>query len=76
VRVRGVGIRPCVIVDETPSSLDQLGAYHPQELYRLEMYRGGAVIAAYTADFARRIARDRVALPPLDGLVARFCGTR
>jgi hypothetical protein len=76
VRVRGVGIRPCVVIDEAPSSLDQLAIYHPQELYRLEVYRGGAVIVAYTADFARRIARDPVSLPPLDGLVARFCGTR
>ncbi|HSU16374.1 hypothetical protein [Longimicrobium sp.] len=76
VRVRGVAVHPCVILDETPSSFDQLSAYRPQELYRLEVYGGGGIIVAYTADFARRIAREPVALPPFEMLTSLMCTTR
>jgi len=76
VRVRGSAVRPCVILDEAPSSFSQLSAYRPQELYRLEVYGGGGTIVAYTADFARRIARSPVALPPLPMLTSLLCSTR
>jgi hypothetical protein len=74
VRVRGVPGRPCVILDEAPSSLQQLSAFRPQELYRLEMYGSGGIIVAYTTAFAQQMARHRVALVPLQMLTGLVCG--
>jgi hypothetical protein len=74
VRVRGSATRPCVILDEAPSSFDQLASYRPQELYRLEVYSGGGIIVAYTTNFAQQMARQRIALPPLMMMVPLLCG--
>ncbi|HET6231274.1 MAG TPA: carboxypeptidase regulatory-like domain-containing protein [Longimicrobiaceae bacterium] len=56
--VRG-GVRsPCVLLDESPvDGLDALEALNPDDLYRVEVYDGGAVVQAYTTWFIRNATR-------------------
>jgi hypothetical protein len=61
VRVRGAPVRPCVIVDERPafSGLAELDLYRPQELFRVDVLAGGAVIQVYTAQYVARMSQRR-----------------
>ncbi|HEY0154223.1 MAG TPA: carboxypeptidase regulatory-like domain-containing protein [Longimicrobium sp.] len=61
VRVRGAPVRPCVIVDERPafSGLAELELYRPQELFRVDVIAGGAVIQVYTTQFVQRMNSQR-----------------
>jgi hypothetical protein len=73
MRVRGTPMRPCVILDETPSSFGELSMYRPAELYRVEIYRGGAAVVVYSTPFAERLMRSRWTLAPVEVLVQQFC---
>jgi hypothetical protein len=57
VLVRGQPVRPCIIIDERRSygGWDELELYRPQELYRIDVLSGGAVIQVYTSQYVRRM---------------------
>jgi hypothetical protein len=61
VRVRGASVRPCIIVDERPafSGMAELDLYRPQELFRVDVLAGGAVIQVYTAQYVARMSQRR-----------------
>lgn len=61
VRVRGAPVRPCVIVDERPSfgGFAELELYRPQELFRVDVIAGGAIIQAYTTQYVQRMSQRR-----------------
>jgi hypothetical protein len=54
-------VRPCVIVDERPafSGLAELELYRPQELFRVDVIAGGAVIQVYTTQYVQRMSSQR-----------------
>ena len=74
VRMGRPGGRPCVIVDEQRSSMYQLTAVDPKEVYRLEAYRRSGTIVAYSTRFVEWLASRGRRLPPLEGLVRNLCG--
>ncbi|HSU16378.1 hypothetical protein [Longimicrobium sp.] len=47
--------------------------YRPSELYRLEIYRGGAAVVIYTSMFAEQMARARWTLAPVEVIVEQYC---
>lgn len=61
VRVRGTPVRPCIIVDERPAlgGWAELELYRPQELFRVDVLGGGAVIQVYTAQYVQRMSLGR-----------------
>ncbi len=61
VRVRGASVRPCIIVDERPafSGLAELELYRPQELFRVDVIAGGAVIQVYTTHYVQQMSSRR-----------------
>jgi hypothetical protein len=65
--VRGEPTRVMLILDEQLSvgGLDDLVGIAPQELYRVEVYRDGALVVAYTRQFVQMMARARIPLRPL-----------
>jgi hypothetical protein len=73
IRVRGVATPPCVLINDTPSTFGELAMYRPRELYRVEVYRGGAVIMAYTTSFAEEIAAHRYNPPPIEHQIQMMC---
>ena len=73
IRVRGVATPPCVLINDTPSSFGELAMYRPRDLYRVEVYRGGAVIMAYTTSFAEEIAAHRYNPPPIEHQIQMMC---
>jgi hypothetical protein len=73
IRVRGVATPPCVLINDTPASFGELATYRPRELYRVEVYRGGAVIMAYTTSFAEEIAAHRYNPPPIEHQIQMMC---
>lgn len=73
VRIGGVTTHPCVLLDEQPSSMYQLGAYLRQELYRVEAYARAGTIVAYSTAFVQRMAQRDMRLPPLDRQAQLIC---
>jgi hypothetical protein len=73
VVVRGVAQRACVLIDDTPASFGELSMYRPRELYRVEVYKGGEAILAYTARFAEQIAQRGWAPAPIETQVTLYC---
>lgn len=73
VLVRGVAQRACVLIDDTPASFGELSMYRPRELYRVEVYKGGEAILAYTARFAEQIAQRGWAPAPIETQVTTYC---
>ncbi|MBV9109210.1 MAG: carboxypeptidase regulatory-like domain-containing protein [Gemmatimonadetes bacterium] len=73
IRVRGVATPPCVLINDSPSTFGELAMYRPRELYRVEVYRGGAVIMAYTTAFAEEIAAHRYNPPPIEHQIQMMC---
>lgn len=75
VRVRGAPVRPCVIVDERPafSGWAELDLYRPQELFRLDVLAGGAVIQVYTTQYVQRMSRGRWTPMSADNLARIAC---
>ncbi|HET6763343.1 MAG TPA: carboxypeptidase-like regulatory domain-containing protein [Longimicrobiaceae bacterium] len=66
--VRGEPTRVTVIVDEQLAlgGLDDLIGLAPQDLYRVEVYRGGGLVVAYTKNFVKALARNRSPLHPFN----------
>ncbi|HEX8670328.1 MAG TPA: carboxypeptidase regulatory-like domain-containing protein [Longimicrobium sp.] len=75
VRVRGAPVRPCVIVDERPAfgGLTELGLYRPQDLFRVDVLAGGAVIQVYTTQFVQRMTQRRWTPMSPDNLARIAC---
>jgi hypothetical protein len=75
VRVRGAPVRPCVIVDERPAfgGLAELGLYRPQELFRVDVVAGGAVIQVYTTQYVQRMSQGRWTPMSPDNLARIAC---
>ena len=73
LRVRGVPTAPCVLINDTPSSWGELAMYRPRELYRVEVYKGGQAILAYTTTFAEDIALRGYNPPPIESQVQMYC---
>ncbi|HEX6749952.1 MAG TPA: carboxypeptidase regulatory-like domain-containing protein [Longimicrobium sp.] len=73
LRVRGVATVPCVLINDTPSSWGELAMYRPRELYRVEVYKGGQAILAYTTTFAEDIALRGYNPPPIESQVQMYC---
>jgi hypothetical protein len=73
IRVRGVPSAPCVLINDTPSSFGELAMYRPRELYRVEVYRGGQAILAYTTTFAEDLALRGWNPPPIEAQVEMYC---
>jgi hypothetical protein len=66
--VRGRVVEPIVYIDEIPvlGGLDQLESFAPWDLYMVEIYGGGRHIRAYTPQFMKMAAEQRlvpIALP-------------
>jgi hypothetical protein len=73
LRVRGASVAPCVLIDDSPSSFGELALYRPRELYRVDVYRGGEAILAYTTSFAEQLALRGWNPPPLETQVEMYC---
>jgi hypothetical protein len=75
VRVRGAPVRPCVIVDERPAfgGFAELELYRPQELYRVDVIAGGAVIQVYTTQYVQRMNQGRWTPLSADNLTRIAC---
>jgi hypothetical protein len=73
VVVRGVAQRACVLIDDTPASFGELSMYRPRELYRVEIYKGGEAILAYTTRFAEQISERGWAPAPIETQVTMYC---
>ncbi|HSU16376.1 carboxypeptidase-like regulatory domain-containing protein [Longimicrobium sp.] len=73
LRIRGVPERPCVLINDTPSSFGELAMYRPRELYRVEVYKGGRAILAYTSTFAEELALRGWRPPPVESMVEMYC---
>lgn len=78
VRVRGSALAPCIIVDERPSAggWAELAMLWPQELHRIDVLAGGAVIQAYTAQYVERMGRRGWSPLPADVLTMTACQGR
>ena len=65
---RGSVTSPMVYIDEVPiiGGLGFLSTFRPYELYRVEVYSGGAQIRAYTHWYMERMAARPEALWPLE----------
>jgi len=67
-RVRGSPFRPRVFVDEVQvSGMDRLELYRPEDVGRVEVFSGGAMVRVYTRDYLEMMARTNaqpVPLPP------------
>ncbi|HSU16377.1 carboxypeptidase regulatory-like domain-containing protein [Longimicrobium sp.] len=73
VLVRGVASPACVLINDTPASYGELAMYRPRELYRVEVYKGGQAVLAYTTQFAEEIATRGWRPPPIETQVAMYC---
>ena len=64
--IRGEPARVTVILDEQLAlgGLDDLIGIAPQDLYRVEVYRGGGLVVAYTKQFVQTLAHNRSPLHP------------
>jgi hypothetical protein len=78
IRIRGATARPCVVVDEryAMSGFSELSTYRAQDLYRVDVYRGGAFVQAYTTAFMENSALHPWAPMPAEAQYNAFCGTQ
>ncbi|HET6231273.1 MAG TPA: carboxypeptidase-like regulatory domain-containing protein [Longimicrobiaceae bacterium] len=77
VQVRGSVTNVCVLIDEMPASgLDALETYRPEDFYRIEVYRGGALVEAYTHWYVRSMANHPWVPVPVDVQWDSFCRSR
>jgi hypothetical protein len=66
--VRGEPTRVTVILDEQLAlgGLEDLVGLSPRDLYRVEVYRGGGLVVAYTKNFVKALAHNRSPLHPFN----------
>lgn len=67
IRWRGQAIRPIVYIDENRAygGIDALKSYPMQDVYRIEVFRRGAMIRAYTNWFMEQLAQGNRRLRPV-----------
>lgn len=65
-RVRGGPYRPRVFVDEVQvSGLERLAMYRPEDVGRVEMFSGGAMVWVYTRAYLEMMSRSNAQPAPL-----------
>lgn len=65
-RVRGYAARPELYVNEVRlGQLSQLRVYRPEDIARVEVFSGGAMIRVYTRPYLEQLARGSRHLPPI-----------
>jgi hypothetical protein len=76
VRQRGTLIRPCVVIDDAPmpGGLAVLNTYQARDFARMNVYRGGAFIQAYTPAYLKRLATQKGSPMPAHMQMTAYCG--
>ncbi|HET6231272.1 MAG TPA: carboxypeptidase-like regulatory domain-containing protein [Longimicrobiaceae bacterium] len=74
LRSRGDVMSPCVLLNEMPiQGLAQLAGYQPSDLYRIEVYKHGSIIMAYTPEFVESMAKRKLVPTPVEALDNAYC---
>jgi len=76
IRERGSVIRPCVVIDDAPmpGGLTVLNTYQARDFARINVYRGGAFIQAYTPAYLKRLATQKGSPMPAHLQMTAYCG--
>ncbi len=77
IRDRGSVVRPCVVIDDSPvpGGLSVLNTYQARDFARMNVYRGGAFIQAYTPAYLKRLATRKQNPMPAHMQIMAYCGT-
>lgn len=72
---RGSATRTCVVVDDSPmpGGLASLMVYQPRDFARINVYRRGVFVQAYTPAYLERLARSRYHPMPASLQMLAYC---
>ena len=75
VRDRGAVVRPCVVIDDSPvpGGMTVLNTYQARDFARMNVYRGGAFIQAYTPGYLKRLATQKFNPMPAHLQMTAYC---
>lgn len=75
--VRGEPLRSCVVVDDAPlpGGLRTLEIYQPRDFARINVYRRGAFVQAYTPAYLERLAKQKFHPMPASVQMMAYCRT-
>jgi hypothetical protein len=66
-RVRGQPMRVRLFIDERPSTagMVELESFEPEDIFMVEIYRGGQMVRVYTHEYMERAAKSRILPEPI-----------
>jgi hypothetical protein len=75
IRERGEVVRPCVVIDDAPvpGGMTVLNTYQARDFARMNVYRGGAFIQAYTPGYLKRLATQKYTPMPAYLQMTAYC---
>ncbi|HEU4451968.1 MAG TPA: carboxypeptidase-like regulatory domain-containing protein [Longimicrobium sp.] len=75
IRDRGSVVRPCVVIDDAPvpGGMTVLNTYQARDFARMNVYRGGAFIQAYTPGYLKRLATQKYTPMPAHLQMTAYC---